>query len=182
MARKQRDDDSDDDPLGKLLQRHQVSLAAVLVVSGVFLLVGLGLLVFALTRDPYSLTFLLIGMALLLLSVVMLGMNVFNVGRRFELRKLGVRFVESGIVTELLWSDIAEVVVNRTDDTYLGVASVRRRSADAADLSGPLTKMEWDVTIVGHDGRSIRLRPMFLRTVSDPKKLISQLRLRAGIP
>jgi hypothetical protein len=117
-----------------------------------------------------------------LLAVALLGMNIFNLGRRLELRKRGVRFVESGIVTDFFWDEIANVEVNRTDDTYLGVATVRRHSGDASSLSGPLTKTEWDVTIRGRDGRTIRLRPMFLRTVPDPRKLISQLRLRAGLP
>jgi hypothetical protein len=56
--------DSADDPLGPLLGQHRVSLAGVLLVSGVILLVGLGLVVYALTRQPYSLTFLLVGTAI----------------------------------------------------------------------------------------------------------------------
>ena len=41
------DVDADDDPLGKLLQHHQVSLAGVLILSGLLGLVGLGLLAYA---------------------------------------------------------------------------------------------------------------------------------------
>jgi hypothetical protein len=174
--------DSADDPLGKLIQQHQVSLAGVLSITGVVALIGVGMIVYSLTRQPYSLIFLLIGAAALLLSVVLLGMNAFNIGRRLELRKRGLRFVESGITTDLFWDEIADVEVNRTDDTHLGVATIRRRSADAARPSGLLTSTEWDVTIHAQDGRTIRLRPMFLRTIRDPKKLISQLRMRAGLP
>ena len=170
-----------DDPLGKLLQQYQVSLGGVLLISGAIALVGLGIVTYALIQQPYSLMFLLVGTAVLLLSIALLGMNVFNIGRRLELRKRGVRFVESGIVTELFWDEIAVVEVNRTDDTYLGVATVRKRSADASSPSGLLTSTVWDVTIRGQDGRMIRLRPTFLRTVPDPKKLISHLRLRAGL-
>jgi hypothetical protein len=173
--------DSADDPLGKLLVTHRVSLAGVLLVSGVILLAGLGMLVYALTRQPYSLTFLLIGAAASLLALVLVGMNVFNFGRRLELRKQGVRFVELGTVTEIFWDEIVDVEVNRTDDTSFGVATVRRRSADASRPSGLLTKTEWTVTIHAQDGRRIRLPSMFLRTVGDPKHLISQLRLRAGL-
>jgi hypothetical protein len=174
--------DSADDPLGKLLQQHQVSLAGVLIMSGLIGLVGIGVLTYALTRQPYSLTFLLVGTLTLLLAVAVLGMNAFNIGRRLEVRKRGLRLVEFGAVTEFFWDEIADVEVNRTDNTYLGVATVRKRSADASSPSGPLTNTEWDVTIHGHDGRTMHLRPMFLRTVADPKKLISQLRLRAGLP
>jgi hypothetical protein len=173
--------DSPDDPLGKLLQQYRVNLAGVLVISGVILLLGLGILAYALTRQPYSLTFLLVGTVTLLLALALLGINAFNVGRRLELRKWGVRFVQSGITTEIFWDEIADIVVSRTDDTNFGVATVRRRSADASSPSGLLTKTEWDITIVGQDGRKIRLPPMFLRTVPDPKRLISQLRLRAGL-
>ena len=109
-------------------------------------------------------------------------MNVFNVGRRLELRRRGLRFVEAGVETELLWSDIVAVDVNRTDDTYLGVASVERRSSDAVSPSGPLTKTEWHVTIHTRDGRSVRLSRMFMRMVPDPKKLVSHLRMRSGVP
>src|SRR5689334_18603594 len=139
------DSDSADDPLGKLLQQHQVSLAGVLVLSGLIGLVGLGLLAYALTRQPYSLTFLLVGTAVLLLAVTFLGINAFSVGRRLELRKRGVRLVEFGVPTEFLWDEIADIEVNRTDDTNLGVASVRRRSSDAVSPSGLLTNTEWDV-------------------------------------
>jgi len=70
------------------------------------------------------LTFLLVGAGALLLALALLGMNAFNIGRRLELRKLGVRFVQSGIITEIFWGDVVDVVVNRTDDTNLGVATV----------------------------------------------------------
>jgi hypothetical protein len=183
MAKKKRQIDEDEagrDPLGKLLLSHHVSIIGVLLVAGVVVLIGLGIIAFALLREPISLLALAIGAGVLLLAMVFVGMNVFNVGRRLELRKRGVRFVEFGHATEIYWDDIADIEVDRTDDTYLGVASVRRRSANAAP-TGPLTKTEWNVTIRSHDGRTIRLRSTFLRTVSDPKKLISQLRLRAGL-
>jgi hypothetical protein len=173
--------DSSRDSLGKLIQQYHVSLAGVLVVSGILLALGLGIVAYAVTRQPFSLIFLIVGTVVALLSVVLLGMNAFNIGRRLELRKRGVRFVESGRSVEILWEDIVDVEVSRTDETHLGVVSVRRQSGDASRPSGPLTKSEWDVTILSQDGQSIRLRPMFFRMVPDPKKLISQLRLRAGL-
>src|SRR5437660_12496577 len=100
MAKKRRNRSADeddgaeartsDDPLGKLRQKHHVSLAGVLVVAGVIALVGLGFVTYALFETPVSLLFLLVGTAVLLFAVVALGMNVFNVGRRLELRKRGV--------------------------------------------------------------------------------------------
>lgn len=192
MAKKRRQRDGDanagqdsgwvDDPLGRLIQQHQVSLAGVLIVSGIMGSIGIAALCFALTREPYSLVFLLVGTGALLLAMTVLVMNIFNVGRRLELRKKGVRFSELGIVREFFWDDIAQVEVNRTDDTYVGIGTMRTRSGNASRPSGPLTKTEWHVVLHAHDGRTIHLRPMFMRTVRDPKKLVSQLRMRAGLP
>src|SRR5690242_6896575 len=90
------------DPLGELTSRHHVSLVGVLVVSGAialvgFALVGLGLASFAFIRWAISLTFLLIGTAVLLAAVALLVANVFNIGRRLEVRKGGIRFVQAGV-------------------------------------------------------------------------------------
>jgi hypothetical protein len=174
-------DDGADDPLGKLYEQHRVTLAGVLVVAGFVACVGIGVLIYGLSGQPYSLYALLIGTGVLLCAVALVGVNAFNVGRHLELRKRGIRYTESGVITELLWKEIVDIDVKRTDDTNLGAVNVRKRSKNALAPSGPLTKTEWDVSIRADDGRTIRLPPMFLRTVRDPKKLISQLRLRAGI-
>ncbi len=170
------------DPLGELIKKYHVTLASVLVVSGAVGVVGLGVLAYALIRDPWSPAFALVGAAVLLCAGALLVMNVFNVGRRLELRKRGLRFVEAGVETELFWGEIADVEVNRTDATSLGVATVEKRSSDAVSPSGLLTKTEWLVTIHTRDGRSVRLSRMFLRMVPDPKELISNLRMRSGVP
>ena len=93
----------------------------------------------------------------------------------------GIRFIESGTETELAWDEIADIEVRRLDRTYLGPVSLWKRSSDASSPSGLLTNTEFTVIIHSHDGRGIRLSSMFLRSVSDPRKLISQLRLRAGL-
>ncbi len=173
--------ESDEDSLGKLVTQYGVNMAETLVAQGVIGLIGGGMVWYALSRDPYSLAWLLVGLAVILAAVVMLGLSLLNLGRKLELRKRGVRWTEFGMVTEFGWDDIADVEIQRQDETYLGVASVHQRSSDAVSSSGPLTKTEWDVTIHAHDGRTIRLRPLFLRTVQDPKKLISQIRLGAGL-
>ena len=176
------DSEGGGDPLGEVIEQHHVTWASVLLVSGSVGVVGLGVLAFALTREARSPGFLLVGGALLLCAGVLLVMNVFNVGRRLELRRRGLRFVEGGVETELLWSEIVEVEVSRTDETNVGPVGIHRRSSDPVSPSGPLTSTEWQVTIHTSDGRSVRLSRMFLRMVPDPKKLISHLRLRAGGP
>jgi hypothetical protein len=179
--RKTDEAESDDDPLGKLVKEYGVNLAESLVGGGVIGLVGGGLMAYGLSRDPYSLGWTLAGGVVVLAAVVMLGLSLLNVGRKLELRKRGIRWTEFGMVTEFAWDDISDVEIDRRDETYLGVASVQKRSSDAVSSSGPLTKTEWDVTIHAHDGRTIHLRPLFLRTVPDPKKLLSQIRLGAGL-
>jgi len=99
MAKKKRQIDEDEagrDPLGKLLLSHHVSIIGVLLVAGVVVLIGLGIITFALLREPISLLFLAIGAGVLLLAMVFVGMNVINVGRRLELRKRGVRILIGG--------------------------------------------------------------------------------------
>ena len=184
MPRKRRQtarDRDDGDPLGTLIQQYRVSLAGVLVLGGALALIGLGLLAFGLTRKAHSLMFLLGGAVAMVMAFALVAINTFNVGRRLELRKHGIRFIESGRETELAWDEIADIEVRRLDRTYLGPVSLWKRSSDASSPSGLLTNTEFTVIIHSHDGRGIRLSSMFLRGVSDPRKLISQLRLRAGL-
>jgi hypothetical protein len=183
MPRKRRQTarDPDDDPLGKLIQQYRVNLAGVLLLAGVVALIGLGLLAFALTRKPHLPMVLVAGALVMVVAFALVAINTFNVGRRLELRKHGVRFVESGMETELAWDEIADIEVSRLDHTSLGPVGIWKRSSDASTPSGPLTNTEFTVIIHGQDGRRIRLSPIFLRGVSDPRKLISQLRLRAGL-
>jgi hypothetical protein len=169
------------DPLGELMSRYHVSLVGVLIVSGAVAFVGLGLIGCAMIWQSLSMIFLLIGTAVLLVAVALLGMNVFNVGRRVEVRKRGIRFVEAGVETEMFWEDIVDIQVNRTDDTALSVVSVRKRGSHYATPSGPLTSTEWDVAITVQDGRTIHLRPAFLKLVPDVRKLVSQMKMRAGL-
>lgn len=169
------------DRLGKLIEQHHVTLLGVLLVSGFLGIVGLGLCGYGSLRDPRSLTLLIIGGFVILMALILLGINVFNIGRSLEVRKKGIRYSERGAVTELLWDEIVDVSVDRLDDTNMGIASVKRRSNDASSPSGLLTKTEWTVVITADDGRQIRLTPIFMRVVSDPKSLISNLKLRSGM-
>jgi hypothetical protein len=171
----------DGDRLGKLVKQYGVNLAEMIVACGMLGLIGGGILLYAFNQDPAPILWLIIGGGVLFMGVALLVYNALNVGRRLEVRKLGVRFTELGESTEFTWDEIVEIEIDRRDETYLGVASVEKRSSNASSPSGPLTKTEWDVTILAQDGRSIHLKPMFLRIVPDPKKLISQLRLGAGI-
>lgn len=173
--------DSVGEPLGKLIHVYGGNLASVLVVCGVLILIGLAVVGYALLHRPLSLIILSIGAGVVLVAVVQLGTNIINVGRRLELRKRGVRFVESGVTTDIFWNDVADISVDRADRTYVGVATVHTRSDDSASPSGPLTNTDWTLTIQSQDGQMIRLRPVFLKTVRDVRKLISQLRLGAGL-
>jgi hypothetical protein len=184
MAAPKRRPATDADPLGKLIRDYRVSLAGVLVASGAFALVGLVLTgcAYALFRPPGSYIGLAVGAALLLLAACVLVLNVFNIGRRLEVRKHGLRYTEAGVETTLRWEEIVNVAVRRHDETDMGLVTRERESSDYVSPSGPLTKTEWEVEIVGADGATIHLPPTFLRTVGDPKKLIQQIKMRAGGP
>ena len=124
---------------------------------------------------------MIIGGFIGLLAFALLAINLFNVGRSLELRKRGIRFQERGEIREMLWSEIAHVEVDRLDATNVGVATKYSRSNDAAASSGPLTKTEFNVTIHSDSGETIFLSSIFFRMVNDPKKLISNLKLRSGL-
>jgi hypothetical protein len=169
------------DPLGRILKEYKVTWAGVLVVCGGIALLGGGVLAFALTREVVSIALTSVGGAICFSAVALFLMNLGNVGRCLELRKRGVRFTERGLAVEMLWSDVVDVDVNRTDQTNLGVAAVLKQSSDYAAPTGPLGKTEFEIRINAADGRSIRLSPMFMRMVSDPRELISFLKIRSGI-
>ena len=86
------------------------------------------------------------------------------------MRRWGIRYADAGVETEMLWNEIVDVEVSRTDDTDMGLVSVETRSSDGVSPSGPLTKTEWVVTIHAADGRSIQLGRMFMRMVPDRDK------------
>jgi hypothetical protein len=174
-------DHASPDPLGETIKKYEVTWAGILVVCGSLAVLGLGSVLYGLFGSIWSLGFLLVGAAVILCAIVLAVMNVFNVGRSLELRRHGLRFVDAGIETEFLWSEVVEIEVNRTDDTNMGLVSVEKRSADAVSPSGPLTKTEWQVTIHAGDGRSINLNRAFMRMVPDPKELISNLKMRSGV-
>lgn len=163
------------------MEQHRVTLLGVLVITGFLGIVGLGLCGYAWLKDPRSLTLLIVGGFVILLAVILFGINILNVGCRFEIRKKGIRYTQRGARTEMFWNEIVDVSVDRLDNTSMGPVTVRRRSDDASSPSGLLTKTEWTVVITADDGRQIRLTPTFLRVVSDPKKLISNLKLRSGM-
>lgn len=182
QKKRRRSADAADEPLGKLIHEYGVNLASALVACGFLTLMGLAAIGYALMQRPLSLIILLIGAVVVLAAFVVLVTNIINVGRRLELRKRGVRFVESGVTTEIYWSDVADIIVDRADRTNVGIATVHTRSDDAVSPSGLLTNTDWTLTIQGHDGNVIRLRPVFLKTVRNVQNLISQLRLGAGLP
>jgi hypothetical protein len=184
MASPKRRPAPDADPLGKLIHEYGASLPGALVASGGLALVGLVLtaLAYTLFRPPGSYIGLGAGAVLLLLALCVLVVNVFNVGRRLEVRKRGLRYTEVGVETVIRWEEIVDVSVRRHDETDMGIVTRERESSDYVSPSGPLTKTEWEVEIVGDNGETIHLPPTFLRTVGDPKKLIQQIKIRAGGP
>lgn len=172
------------DSLGRLLEHHEVTLGGLIVVCGITAAIGSAGLIWGLVQERTGrvwLTAVIIGAFVILLAGILFCINIMNLGRRLELRKKGLRWQERGNTVEFFWKEIAHIEVDRLDATNIGVGTKYTRGRDAAAVSGPLTKTEFTVTVTTSDGRSLTLSPIFLRTVSDPKKLITNLKLRAGI-
>jgi hypothetical protein len=174
-------DENPPDPLGKVIEQHGITWAAVIAVTLVLCAVGAGILAYGGTRNPRSTLWLVVGGIVCGLGVCMFLLNARNTGRRLELRKKGVRYVDGGNITEIFWSDIVDVEVERLDATNMGLATKFKNSNDAVSPSSLLTKTEWTVTIHADNGRKIPLKPAFFRIVPDPRALISNLKLRAGL-
>src|SRR5437588_5650681 len=109
---------------------------------------------------------MVLGLFLLLLSPVLVAVNAFNFRRSLQVREHGLRFVEAGAEREFTWDEIADVAVKCTRVKQMGVVTLRT---------------EWDITIHGHDGRSIHLSPLFLQHVPNVDKLVTTLRLHTRL-
>jgi hypothetical protein len=193
MPRTRADRDADDsgaeverprkrrDPLGKLQNRYEIQLGQILGFCGGIAVLGLISLFYGLLQDPKSLLFLAVGGVVLLLAVALLAINLPNLGRRLEIRRSGIRYTAASESVEMFWDEITVVDVDRTDDTYLGLASVHETSSDAIRPSGPLTKTEFNVMICTADGRSIRLSKRFLQMVPRRQELVREIQVRAGL-
>jgi hypothetical protein len=168
------------DPLGGLIRCYQVNMSGLLLGAGVMALVGLSLVALALVWKAMSLILLGGGALILVTAAVVVGANMSNTGRRLELRKKGVRFVDSGEETDLFWEDVLQVQVDRTDETDMGWLTRETRGAHYMKLTGPMTQTTWEVTIIAR-GDAIYLDSRFLKLVPDVSKLISDLRMRAGV-
>jgi hypothetical protein len=111
---------------------------------------------------------------------VMVAVSIFNSRRSLEVRRHGIRLVEGRHVTELAWDEVAQVEVNRTDVTSLGVASIWTRRSDLRKPGLLTARTEWEVLLHTHDGRTIRLSRTFLQYVPDVRSMVTLLRKYAG--
>ena len=173
---------SDKDPLGKLIKHYEATMARLVGEAIMIALFGIGVLAFTIAMGALHKGLLLAGVAILIAAVLRLFVGRSNVGRRLELRKRGLRFIELGVPLEVRWDEIVDVDVARTDSTDYGLVGVHKTSADGITPSGPLTSTEFGLTIRTHDDRRIHLPPEFMKVVDKPTELISNLRLRAGMP
>ena len=165
MAKKKRTDDGD--RLGSLKMEYRTNAAGIFALAGLLFLGAVGTLGASFFLAPPTSWYLLMGGTLLLvLAPVILLANVFNVGRSFQVRKHGVRYVEAGVETELTWDEIVAVDVQETRYQKYGVVTV---------------KTEYELTIQGRKGRTIQLGALFLQQVPDVKMLAKLLRHKAEI-
>jgi hypothetical protein len=169
------------DPLGKVIKVYRPNTAAGVMTAILMCVAGGGVLLYCQFHRPYPYKIMLAGVVLLVAGPVMAGVSLFNSRQSLEIRRHGVRLVEGLNVTDVAWDELADVQVNRTDVTGLGVATVRRRRSDLQTPGLLTARTEWEVILHTHDGRTIRLGRTFLQYVRDVRSMVIQLRKFAGL-
>jgi hypothetical protein len=168
------------DPLGKVIKIYRPNTAAGVLVAILICLAGGGVLLYCQFHRPYPYKVMLAGVVLLAAGPVMAVVSLFNSRRSLEVRRHGVRLVDGQKATELAWDELAEVEVNRTDVTGLGIATIRTQRSDLKKPGLLTARTEWEVILHTHDGRRIRLGRTFLQYVPDVQSMVILLRKFAG--
>src|SRR6516164_6389934 len=169
------------DPLGKVIKVYRPNTAAGVMTAILMCVAGGGVLLYCQFHRPYPYKVMLAGVVLLVAGPVMAAVSLFNSRRSLEIRRHGVRLVEGQNASDLAWDELAEVEVNRTDVTGLGVATVRTRRSDLQQPGLLTARTEWEVLLHTHDGRTIRLGRTFLQYVPDVRSMVILLRKFAGL-
>jgi hypothetical protein len=169
------------DPLGKVIKVYRPNTAAGVMTAILICAAGGGVLLYCQFHRPYPYKIMLAGAVLLVAGPVMAAVSLFNSRRSLEIRRHGVRLVEGQNASDLAWDELAEVEVNRTDVTGLGVATVRTRRSDLQQPGLLTARTEWEVLLHTHDGRTIRLGRTFLQYVPDVRSMVILLRKFAGL-
>jgi len=169
------------DPLGKVIKVYRPNTAAGVMIAILMCLAGGGVLLYCQFHRPYPYKIMLAGVVLLVAGPVMVAVSLLNSRRSLEIRRHGVRLVEGQDATDLAWDKLAQVEVNRTDVTSLGIATVRTRRSDLQRPGLLTARTEWEVILHTHDGRTIRLGRTFLQYVPDVRSMVIQLRKFAGL-
>jgi hypothetical protein len=164
------------DPLGKLIKSYRPNAAVGVMVAILMALAGTGVLLYCQFHRPYPFKIMLAGAVLLVACPVMVVVSLFNCRRSLEVRRHGIRLLDGLNVTELAWDEIAEVEVNRTDVTSLGVATIWSRHSDLRKPGLLTARTEWEVLLHTRDGRTIRLSRTFLQYVPDVGSMVTLLR------
>jgi hypothetical protein len=169
------------DPLGKLLKEYRPNAAGLRGVAILAFLGGVGVLVYCQFQTPYPFKLMLLGIFLLAMAPVLLIISGFHFGDSLQVRRYGMRLLERDIKTDVPWEEIADVEVNRTDVTNLGVATVWSKRSDLKRPGLLTARTEWEILIHRHDGRVVRLSRAFLQYVPDVRSLVILLRKNVGL-
>jgi hypothetical protein len=168
------------DSLGKVIKLYRPNTAASVMVAILMCVAGGGVLLYCQFHHPYPFKIMLAGVALLVAGPVMAAVSLFNSRRSLEVRRHGLRLVEGQQVTELAWDELADVEVNRTEVTSLGVATIWTRRSDLQKPGLLTARTEWEVLLHTRDGRTIRLSRTFLQYMPDVGSMVILLRKFAG--
>lgn len=160
------------DPLGKVIKVYRPNTVAGLTIAILMCVAGGGVLLYCQFHQPYPYKVMLAGVFLLVAGPVMAAVSFFNSRRSLEIRRHGLRLVGWQNTTDVAWDELAEVRVNRTDVTGLGVATIHTRGSDLKKPGVLTARTEWEVTLHTRDGRTIRLGRTFLQYVPDVRSMV----------
>lgn len=158
------------DKLGKLFESYGTNVKAILlIVTAVMFGLGGGVILGAsnflawrLAESTDGTPYALLGGVLMAIGPPVMAFAVYQFGRRFEVRRKGVRLVHRINVTELFWDEIDLIQVHKTTH----VDQTGRRTG----------RIDWDISINGLTDE-IHLSPTFLRMVPSVHGLVSLLKM-----
>ncbi len=162
--------DSGCDRLGKSLATYSSHRSGILTLigaviaalTGAFVLGDAGRLAHKLAESDEDTLFRVAGWALMIVGSLAAGAGVLQLGRRFEVRRKGVRFARRSVVQELRWDEIDDIQVRKTITWVKGQRII-----------------SWEIELIG-DSDTIYLNEFFLRQISSVTELVSLLKNVSG--
>jgi hypothetical protein len=161
------------DGLGKPYASYGTSLKAILFIvlavilglAGGAVLGGANALAWNLAESTDGTPYTIFGWIFIVIGMGIIAYAVYYLGRSFEIRRKGVRYVNRFSVIELRWDEIIMINVHKTTH----VDQYGRRTG----------RIDWDISFEATTGY-IHLSPAFLYMVPSVHGMVSLLKMHCG--